>query len=72
MSITLLSTKRAAEMLDLQPQTLRIWRLKGIGPRYVRYGGPRGRVTYRESDIEAWIAERVHESTSEESAKASE
>ena len=67
-----LTATEAAEALALKPQTLRIWRLKGIGPRYVRYGGPRGRVTYRESDIEAWIAERVHESTSEESAKASE
>jgi hypothetical protein len=64
--IEVVPTNQAAALLGMQPQTLRLWRLKGTGPRYVRYGGPRGRVVYRVSDLESWLAGRVFNSTSEE------
>lgn len=37
----LLTTKEAAAMLGIKPQTLRKWRMKGYGPRPVK-GLPRG------------------------------
>lgn len=46
----------AAPMIGVEPQTLKLWRRKGIGPRYVKFGN---RVRYRVSDIEAWLAEHT-------------
>ena len=67
----LLSTKEAGERLGgFREQTLRLWRLTGEGPPFVRFGGPRGRVRYREEDLEAWVAERVSRNTSEETVRA--
>ncbi|OBF56718.1 hypothetical protein A5756_10515 [Mycobacterium sp. 852002-53434_SCH5985345] len=43
----------AAPMIGVEPQTLKLWRRKGIGPRYVKFGN---RIRYRVSDIEAWLA----------------
>jgi len=63
------STSQAAATLGLKEQTLRIWRLKGIGPKYVRFGGPKGRVGYREEDIEEWLRANTFQSTSEETVK---
>ena len=63
----LLRSEAAAVILGLQPQTLRAWRLRGVGPRYVRVGhGARGRVFYRHEDIAAWLANRTFGSTAEE------
>jgi predicted DNA-binding transcriptional regulator AlpA len=47
--------------------TLQKDRLRGTGPRFIKMGRS---VRYRPSDVEAWIAERVRQSTSE-SAKTS-
>ena len=33
-----LNEKQAATILGLQPQTMAVWRMKGIGPRYFRSG----------------------------------
>ncbi len=65
---TLMTAAEAARLLNLQPQTLRKWRTWGKGPRYVRLGGPRGRVAYRHQDIDAWIEAQTFASTSEETA----
>jgi hypothetical protein len=43
----------AAPMIGVEPQTLKLWRRKGIGPAYIRFGN---RVRYRVSDIEAWLS----------------
>jgi len=67
----LCSTAQAAEILCLKPQTLRVWRWKGIGPRYIRYGKARGRVMYRVDDLEAWLESRSFASTSEETVRGS-
>ena len=42
----------AAPMIGVEPETLKLWRRKGIGPAYVKFGN---RVRYRVSDIEAWL-----------------
>lgn len=60
------TSNQAAQILGLKPQTLRIWRLKGIGPRYIRYGGTNGRVVYRQEDIDEWLESRCFSNTSEE------
>ena len=63
----LLTTAQTAALLGLQAQTLRKWRLQGLGPPYVRLGdGPGARVAYRQGDIDAWVAARVYTSTAAE------
>ena len=68
--IPLLTTADAAKILCKKEQTLRLWRLRGLGPRYVRFGGLTGRVGYRSEDIEAYIKAHTFGSTSEEAVKA--
>ena len=67
---SLLTCAEVAELIGVQPQTLRLWRCRSAeGPPYVRLGKPNtGRVAYRPADVEEWIRARVHRSTSEESA----
>jgi DNA-binding transcriptional MerR regulator len=51
----LLTQAEVAEQLRRPVATLRFWRHKGTGPKSANVGG---RVLYRESDVEAWIAEQ--------------
>jgi len=44
----------------ISPRTLERWRWTGDGPRYIKL---KGRVAYREADVEAFEAERLMEST---------
>ena len=46
----------------MSPRTLERWRWTGEGPRYLKVGK---RVVYRLDDVEAFEAERLHESTSQ-------
>lgn len=51
-----LSTGELARLLGLRPQTLRRWRSRGCGPRFVRFGDTRrGRVRYARRDVAGWI-----------------
>lgn len=61
-----LSTRQLAERLCVTPGTVRMWRVKGGGPKYVRIA--KNRAVYRVSDVEAWEAERSFANTSEETA----
>lgn len=47
---------------SISPRTLEHWRWLGQGPRYLKIGG---RVVHRLEDVEAYEAERMHESTAE-------
>jgi excisionase family DNA binding protein len=49
----LMTPEEVAERLRRPVATVRFWRVKGIGPKAARVGG---RVLYRQSDVEAWIA----------------
>ena len=51
----LLTIVEVAERLRRPVATIRYWRATGIGPRSARVGG---RVLYRSSDLEEWIAEQ--------------
>lgn len=61
---TYLTTNEAAERLRVAPQTLRLWRYQGTGPRYVKPS--RVRCLYAEADLEAFMRERTFSSTAEE------
>jgi excisionase family DNA binding protein len=60
--LALLTTRQVSELLDVAEITLRIWRLKGCSPRFVKLGRS---VRYRRADIEAWLDARSVASTSE-------
>ena len=54
----------AAKILGVSEAWLERKRSEGLGPRWIRVGGPNGRaVRYRESDILAYIEENVVEPT---------
>jgi hypothetical protein len=47
-------------------------RAAGTGPRFIRIspGNRRGRVLYRRSDVELWLASRTRPSTSDHGGRA--
>lgn len=53
---TLRKEKFAAERLGLSEQTLRRWRMHGIGPAWCKLNGA---VRYRDSDLDNYITESV-------------
>jgi len=65
-AMALISSTQAARVLGVKPQTLAVWRLRGRGPKFVRFGGPKGRVSYSKTALQEWIAARTYSSTSEE------
>ena len=52
----LLDTHQAAAYLHHSKSCLEWWRLKDRGPKYVKFGG---KVRYRLSDLDEWVAARV-------------
>jgi hypothetical protein len=55
----LLSPAHVAEALGIKPQSLRLRRMKGQGPPFIRLSdSPTGRAYYRESEFNAWLAAR--------------
>ncbi len=50
----------AAEYLGIEDSTLRSWRSEGRGPKFVKVGG---RVFYRPSEIDEWLAARTVQNT---------
>lgn len=59
----LITEKDAARMLSISERTLRNWRTRGGGPRFVRVSARC--IRYRISDIEDWAAERTRRNTSD-------
>ena len=51
----LMTTRDVADFLQINPNTLEQWRVRGRGPDFVRVGS---RVRYRREDVEAWLRER--------------
>ncbi|MEP6827964.1 MAG: helix-turn-helix domain-containing protein [Aestuariivirga sp.] len=62
----LLDASKASEWTGLSTSTLAKLRLTGLGPAYSKLGR---RVFYRIDDLEAWIEEHRHKSSSEYGAK---
>jgi len=59
----LLTENEVAARLGLSPATLRNWRVKGLGPPFVRLS-PRA-VRYEAEVVDEWIASRARRSTSD-------
>ena len=49
----LLTTQDAAALLRVNPETLKVWRARGGGPRFAKLGR---RVLYRQQDLEDFVA----------------
>lgn len=65
MSTKVLNHKEAAAIIGVTPATLRFWRCKGRGPKFVKLGDTKqSGVCYDLADIEAWKDERKFQSTS--------
>jgi hypothetical protein len=63
--MSLLNTREAAALLGVQPDTLKLWRHQGRGPRFIKKGdAAQAGVGYEPEDVEAWKAERKFASTS--------
>lgn len=61
----LLDTKAAAPRIGVSPGTLENWRVRGIGPVFIKTPGIRGKVLYDPADIESWKQANRFQSTSE-------
>lgn len=57
----LLTDQQIEEMYGVNRKTLANWRVKGLGPSFVKIGAA---VRYRPEDLKAWIDARVFSSTS--------
>ena len=63
--VKVLNNSEAAALIGIAPATLRFWRCKGRGPRFVKLGeAKQAGVAYLESDIVAWRNARTFASTS--------
>jgi len=59
-STQLYTSTQTAQLIGVKPQTLRVWRLHGKGPRYIRLGdSSKARVGYFESDILDWLVNGI-------------
>jgi hypothetical protein len=63
--MTLLSNAQAASLLGITPNTLKFWRHKSRGPKFVKLGDAKqAGVAYDEVDVIAWRDARKFASTS--------
>jgi len=61
-----LTPSAAAKLLNLSTGTLGNYRIKGIGPKYLKLGkGPRAPVRYRRGDLLDWVDANERTSTTE-------
>ncbi len=58
-----LRPKQAAEFLHLSESTLAKMRMRGDGPQFIKSGTKR--VLYKLADLEQWLLDNTHLSTSE-------
>lgn len=59
----LLDTSEVADLLTNKANTIEGWRIKGMGPRYIKIGRL---VRYRIEDVNAWLESQERTSTSQE------
>lgn len=55
--MTFLKDIEVAEMINVSVHTLRTWRERGRGPKYIKAEGKRGAVRYELDDVLKWIEE---------------
>jgi excisionase family DNA binding protein len=59
MTEQLLDTSAIASWLDVPELTVKAWRARGGGPRFVKVGR---HVRYRRADVERWLEVNTHDS----------
>ncbi|WP_430431863.1 helix-turn-helix transcriptional regulator [Oceanicaulis sp.] len=59
----LLSEDQAAKRLSISPRTLRNWRTRGGGPKFIKVSGRC--IRYRIKDLDEWTDRRTRRSTSD-------
>ena len=57
----LLTTRQAAEYLNLSEKTLSMWRCKGTGPEFIK----RGKVFYLRQDLDIWLQQAKFKNTAQ-------
>ena len=63
--IELLDSEQTAALLGIKSNTLAIWRLKGKGPRFVKFGSAKqSPVRYERSQVTRWLRDQSFASTS--------
>jgi len=63
--VKVLNNNEAAALIGVTPATLRFWRCKGRGPRFVKLGDAKqAGVAYVEAEVLAWRDARTFASTS--------
>ena len=55
-----MTTQEAADCLSFKRETLNQWRIRKQGPPYVKFGKA---VRYRREDLDAWVEERLTDSS---------
>lgn len=66
MSTQVLNNDEAAALIGVTPKTLRFWRHKGRGSRFIKFGESKASgVGYDIADIEAWKEARKFSSTTQ-------
>ncbi|WP_342251599.1 helix-turn-helix transcriptional regulator [Sphingomonas sp. OTU376] len=66
-----LRNQEAAALIGISPTTLKIWRVKGKGPTFIKLGDSKqATVIYVEEDVLAWLSRHRFRSTSAYSARA--
>ena len=67
----LIPAREAARRMGVKPHTAAVWRTRGIGPAYVRFGDAKhGRVYYRAEDVAEFLAARTFRCTAAETLAA--
>ena len=57
-----ITEQEVGDILGVVQATLKLWRVKGSGPRYFKIGG---RILYRRDDLDAFIERQARRSTSQ-------
>lgn len=60
--LILLNETQVATILGISPKTLQAWRVRGVGPRFVKVGRL---VKYLRANIQSWTESQGRQSTSE-------
>jgi predicted DNA-binding transcriptional regulator AlpA len=55
-SSSTLTPREAAEAVGLSPETLKVYRYRGTGPKFLKVGK---HVRYRIADLQGWLDNRV-------------
>jgi len=65
----LLDSQQCADLLGIKPNTLEIWRSRGKGPSFIKFGtSPQAPVRYLRPAVMAWLEDQSYASTSAYSA----